>query len=300
MCRPFWQAILRFPTRRSDNSKVVPTDTIKNTVNVFAKQHLAEDLERFAAFVGEHFVRRHEQVSQATIEITERASNRPEVDGKPHPHTFAAGSEARRFARAFCTADASELSAGVRDLVILKSTGSGFEGSPKYEYTTLPETADRILATSFRANWHFPGLPNGRSVSSAINDDGRVLRRSGRRAAGAKPCALVTVVAMKGFVPREAGAKMLVYLDDLTSGTIGGEKFEALAVADALLCFVKSAPYSRPSRCAKTTQIPGSTRRSGSISGQTPPPRSRLACWPKFWRAREKGVLKVCANESLR
>ncbi len=51
-----------------------------------------------------------------------------------------------------------------------------------------------------------------------------------------KPCALVTVAATKGSVPREAGAKMLVYLDGLTSGTIGGGKFEALAIADAFLC----------------------------------------------------------------
>lgn len=51
-----------------------------------------------------------------------------------------------------------------------------------------------------------------------------------------KPCALVTVAATKGSVPRAAGAKMLVYLDGLTSGTIGGGKFEALAVAEALVC----------------------------------------------------------------
>ena len=51
-----------------------------------------------------------------------------------------------------------------------------------------------------------------------------------------KPCALVTVAETKGSVPRAAGAKMLVYLDGLTSGTIGGGKFEALAIADALAC----------------------------------------------------------------
>jgi xanthine dehydrogenase accessory factor len=51
-----------------------------------------------------------------------------------------------------------------------------------------------------------------------------------------KPCALVTVAETKGSVPRAAGAKMLVYLDGLTSGTIGGGKFEALAVAEALTC----------------------------------------------------------------
>jgi len=45
-----------------------------------------------------------------------------------------------------------------------------------------------------------------------------------------KPCALVTVAETRGSVPRAAGAKMLVYLDGLTSGTIGGGKFEELTV----------------------------------------------------------------------
>ena len=47
-------------------------------------------------------------------------------------------------------------------------------------------------------------------------------------------CALATVAATAGSVPREAGAKMIVYADGKTSGTIGGGKFEALVVADAL------------------------------------------------------------------
>jgi urate oxidase len=152
-----------------DNSKVVPTDTIKNTINVLAKQHLAEDLEGFAAILGENFVRRYEQVREATIEITERAWDRLEIAGRPHPHTFQAGSGARRFARALCKADSTELSGGVRDLMILKSTGSGFEGYPKCEYTTLPETTDRILATSFRATWHFASAPGSyQKVADAI------------------------------------------------------------------------------------------------------------------------------------
>jgi xanthine dehydrogenase accessory factor len=47
------------------------------------------------------------------------------------------------------------------------------------------------------------------------------------------PCALVTVAATKGSVPRAAGAKMLVYASGRTSGTIGGGKFESLVIADA-------------------------------------------------------------------
>lgn len=47
------------------------------------------------------------------------------------------------------------------------------------------------------------------------------------------PCALVTVAATKGSVPRAAGSKMLVYANGKTSGTIGGGKFESLVIEDA-------------------------------------------------------------------
>ena len=42
---------------------------------------------------------------------------------------------------------------GIEDLLILKSTGSGFAGFPRDEFTTLPETQDRILATTMKAAW---------------------------------------------------------------------------------------------------------------------------------------------------
>ncbi|MGH8164293.1 MAG: XdhC family protein, partial [Rhodanobacteraceae bacterium] len=57
-----------------------------------------------------------------------------------------------------------------------------------------------------------------------------------------RPCALVTVAATKGSVPRAAGAKMLVYADGATSGTIGGGKFEALVVAEAQDCMRSKKP----------------------------------------------------------
>ena len=43
---------------------------------------------------------------------------------------------------------APEVESGLADLLILKSTGSGFVGYPRDAYTTLPETQDRILATA--------------------------------------------------------------------------------------------------------------------------------------------------------
>jgi xanthine dehydrogenase accessory factor len=60
--------------------------------------------------------------------------------------------------------------------------------------------------------------------------------------AARKPCALVTVAATKGSVPRGAGAKMLTFADGRTSGTIGGGKFEALALAEAREAMRKKEP----------------------------------------------------------
>ena len=54
----------------ADNSKVVATDTIRNTVNVLAKEHLGEEIERFGLALSQHFLRRYEQVESATVEIT--------------------------------------------------------------------------------------------------------------------------------------------------------------------------------------------------------------------------------------
>ncbi len=72
----------------------VPTDTIKNTINVLAKQHLADDLERFSALVGEHFVRRYEPVRQATIEITERGTGlEPARSGRQTASAYLRGGE---------------------------------------------------------------------------------------------------------------------------------------------------------------------------------------------------------------
>jgi xanthine dehydrogenase accessory factor len=48
-----------------------------------------------------------------------------------------------------------------------------------------------------------------------------------------QPAALVTVISTKGSVPRETGAKMLVYGDGKIYGTIGGSAVEAIVIEEA-------------------------------------------------------------------
>lgn len=148
-----------------DNSKVVPTDTIKNTINALSLKLLGDEVERFGLALGKHFLR-FPQVSKVTAEFLERDWHRLEVNGKPHAHSFRSGSDARMFARVISNRETQMVQSGIRDLIILKTTASGFEGYPRDEYTTLKETSDRILGTSFSATWTFAKEPGHYRVAN--------------------------------------------------------------------------------------------------------------------------------------
>jgi urate oxidase len=151
-----------------DNSQVVPTDTIKNTINALSQKHLGDEIERFGLILGKHFLR-FPQVKQITVEILEHDWQRLEINGKPHAHSFKSGGDARMFARAVSDREGQSVQSGIRDLIILKSTQSGFAGYPRDEFTTLKETSDRILGTSFGATWKFDKDPGDyRVANSAI------------------------------------------------------------------------------------------------------------------------------------
>jgi len=137
----------------------VPTDTVKNTVTVLAHRLLGRETERFGLDLVRHFLGKYPQVSRVRVEMTERRWSRQTVDGQPHDHAFAAAAGAP-FARVVATrGGAEEIESGIGDLLVLKSTGSGFADFPRDEYTTLPETADRILAMNARMAWTYGAPP---------------------------------------------------------------------------------------------------------------------------------------------
>jgi len=136
-----------------DNTKVVPTDTVKNTVHALAKECLGAESERFALTLARHFLAKYPQVRGVEVEARERLWDRLSVDGAPHPHSFTAARSAQPFARVEATADSQQIESGIADLLILKSTQSGFTGFPRCEFTTLRETDDRIFATALTATW---------------------------------------------------------------------------------------------------------------------------------------------------
>lgn len=151
----------------ADNALVVPTDTVKNTVNVLAHDHLGADNEPFARRLAEHFLARYDQVQRVTVTLQERLWDRLNVAGAPHPHSFSQANHAQPFTRLTQDAAGAEMVSGVRDLIVLKSTASGFAGYPKCEFTTLPETTDRIFATAIEATWLWSGAPASYSAANA-------------------------------------------------------------------------------------------------------------------------------------
>jgi urate oxidase len=136
-----------------DNAKVLATDTQKNTVYAFAKQAPVGEIEDFALRLGRHFVDTQDAITGARVLIDEHAWER--IDG--HDHAFVHGSAEKRTTAVTIEGSQAWVVSGVRDLVVLKSTGSEFHGYPKDPYTTLKETNDRILATSVTARWRYAG-----------------------------------------------------------------------------------------------------------------------------------------------
>ena len=131
-----------------DNSKVLPTDTQKNTVFAFAHDGVGE-IEDFAIRLARHFVSEFAPVYRARVHIEEFGWERI------HDHAFVRAGTEKRLAIVTCSDDGTWVVAGVSDLVVLKSAGSEFYGYIKDPYTTLPETHDRIMATSLTARWRF-------------------------------------------------------------------------------------------------------------------------------------------------
>jgi urate oxidase len=141
---------------KGENAGLLATDTMRNTVYALAKDHLHADIEAFGLVLVDHFLEVGPTVERVRARFVEHLWNRIEVNGRPHEHSFVRGS-GKRTAMVTGTAGDVRVEAGVDDLLVLKTTNSGWEGFLRDSYTTLPETDDRILATVITANWSYGG-----------------------------------------------------------------------------------------------------------------------------------------------
>ncbi|MEO6192092.1 MAG: factor-independent urate hydroxylase [Thermoanaerobaculia bacterium] len=134
-----------------DNQGVLPTDTMKNTVYALAAEHPFDDIEDFGLILSDHFLSNNPRASRVRIDLVEHLWDTLETNGTAFRQ---AGSE-RRTAEVTRDREGAKVLAGLEDLVVMKTAKSAFEGFPRDRYTTLPEAADRILATAVRATWRY-------------------------------------------------------------------------------------------------------------------------------------------------
>ncbi|HSC03185.1 MAG TPA: urate oxidase [Solirubrobacteraceae bacterium] len=138
-----------------DNTGLLATDTMRNTVYALAKEHPIDDIESFGQRVAEHFLAAGPGVSRARVHIVEHPWDRLEVGGRPHEHAFQRGRGGKRVATVVGDGGEPLIEAGIDDLLVLKTTASGWEGFLRDRYTSLAETSDRILATIVTARWSY-------------------------------------------------------------------------------------------------------------------------------------------------
>jgi urate oxidase len=155
---------------QADNSKILPTDTMKNTVYSVARDSKAATIEEFATELGDYLLANNPQVSGALVEIEEKAWERLVVDGKPDPFTFKLGGPEVHTVRAVRDQGREwSVRSGIDGLVILKTTKSAFTGYIEDKLTTLKPATDRIFGTRATVTWEYAtAAPDHAQVRSRI------------------------------------------------------------------------------------------------------------------------------------
>ncbi|CAM5360991.1 factor-independent urate hydroxylase [Streptomyces abikoensis] len=143
---------------KGSNAGVLPTDTTKNTVFAFAKEHGIPSAEEFAMRLARHFVSGQETIGTARIRVEEYGWDRIPTAGSA-AHSFVRRGQETRTAQVTYHGEGErwQVLSGLKGLVVMNTTDSEFHGYVKDRYTTLPETRDRILATEVNACWRHAG-----------------------------------------------------------------------------------------------------------------------------------------------
>ncbi|XP_051930605.1 uricase isoform X1 [Hippocampus zosterae] len=139
-----------------DNSDIIPTDTIKNTVHALAKLNGVKTIEQFSLDLCHHFLTSFNHVLRVKVYMEEAPWKRLEKNGVEHAHAFIYNPETIRF----CEIEQHlhgipVIHGGLKDMKVLKTTQSGFVGFLRDRFTTLQEATDRCFCTTVCAKWRY-------------------------------------------------------------------------------------------------------------------------------------------------
>lgn len=121
---------------------------MKQTTYIMAKQHPVNPPELFGSILASHFIETYKHIHTATISVKQHRWTRMTIDGKPHTHSFLRDGSETRNVEVTAKRDAGiSVQSAIAGLLVLKTTGSGFHGFVKDEFTILKDTYDRIFST---------------------------------------------------------------------------------------------------------------------------------------------------------
>src|SRR5665213_3528371 len=104
-----------------DNSKILPTDTMKNTVYSVAKRSSATSMEDYAKELVDFLLGRNLQVASVAVSVEAHMWKRLTVGGKPHPTSFIRGSgELATTTVSRVQGGAFAISSGLSNMVVMK------------------------------------------------------------------------------------------------------------------------------------------------------------------------------------
>jgi urate oxidase len=152
---------------QADNSKTISTDTIKNVVNIVARENTGLSVEDFCQALAKKYLDSYPQVSSVAITTHETKWSRLSIGGKPHPHSFVLDSNGKPTVQIHATRQGSTMSSGIDGFTFMKSTQSGWENYLMDPYTTIKETGDRMCATSMVSSWKWSGKPANYPATNA-------------------------------------------------------------------------------------------------------------------------------------
>lgn len=145
---------------QGDNTGLMATDTMKNMVYSLARTSTAATIEEFARELVERLLGQNPSLTAAEVRVQSALWKRLQVCGAEDGFSFMRGSEERQMTSVRKVARGEmTTTSGFVDMVVLKTSQSGFAGFLRDSLTTLPDTDDRLLGTSVRASWSYTREP---------------------------------------------------------------------------------------------------------------------------------------------
>lgn len=152
---------------QADNRACIATDTVKNIVNVVAAQAVDHDAEGFVQALARLLLDTYPQIASVTVEGFETRWLRARIGAEPHGHTFVLDGNGTGYVKLLARRGSALLRSGLRGFTLMKTTRSGWSGFVDDRYRTLPDTDDRIAATSMDATWTWSAPPADFAAANA-------------------------------------------------------------------------------------------------------------------------------------